>query len=309
MALVCPQSIASSVKKKVTKMSLLPFDERDGFIWIDGKMKPWRDAKIHVLSHGMHYASTVFEGERMYDGTIFKSREHSQRLHDSAETLGMHVPLDIDALEEIKYEVCAANDLRDCYVRAVAWRGGEQMGVSAKLTKTHVAVAAWAWGAYFDAEKRDKGITLKTSPWRRPAPDTAPTQAKAAGLYMICTMSKHAVEDAGFDDALMLDYRGYVAEASAANFFAVKDGVLITPPADCFLDGITRRTVLGLAQDMGIPLEERHIKPEELGGFQEIFVTGTAAEVTAVGQIDDHHYTVGPITKKLRSTYEALVRP
>ncbi len=290
-------------------MSVIPFDKRDGFIWIDGEMKPWREAQIHVLSHGMHYASCVFEGERMYNGKIFKSREHSVRLNNSADILGMNpIPLTIDELEQIKYDVCKANGLNEAYIRAVAWRGGEEMGVSAKNTKTHIAVAAWAWGTYFDASKRDKGITLKTSPWRRPAPDTAPTQSKAAGLYMINTMSKHAVEDDGFDDALMLDYRGYVAEASAANLFAVKDGGLITPEPDCFLNGITRQTVIHLAEDMNIPIEIRHIKPEELGDFQEIFVTGTAAEITAVGQIDDHHYKVGDVTKKLRTAYEELVR-
>ena len=289
-------------------MSVLPFDERDGFIWIDGEIKPWREAKIHVLSHGMHYASSVFEGERMYDGKIFESRKHSERFHKSAEILGMKIPISVDELEEIKYDICKKNDLTSAYIRPVAWRGGEQMGVSAKLTKTHVAVAAWAWGTYFDAEKRNTGISLKTSQWRKPAANTAPTQSKAAGLYMIATMSKHAVEDDGFDDALMLDYRGYVAEASAANFFAVKDGILITPTPDCFLNGLTRQAVIALAKDMGIPFEERHIKPEELNDFQEIFLTGTAAEVTAVGQIDDHHYTVGPVTKRLRNAYEALVR-
>ncbi|MGH1403380.1 MAG: branched-chain amino acid aminotransferase [Alphaproteobacteria bacterium] len=289
-------------------MSFIPFDERDGFIWINGTMVPWRDAKVHVLSHGMHYASSVFEGERMYEGKIFKSLEHSERFHNSAEILGMKVPYSVDELESVKYEVCKANNLKDAYIRPVAWRGGEQMGVSAKQTKTHVAVAAWEWGTYFDAEKRDKGITLKTAQWRRPAADTAPCHSKAAGLYMICTMSKHAVEDEGFDDALMLDYRGYVAEASAANFFAVQDGVLITPTPDCFLNGITRQTVIDLAKSHGVTVEERHIKPEELGSFQEIFVTGTAAEVTAVGQIDEHHYTVGPVTKMLRDSYEKLVR-
>ncbi len=288
-------------------MSAIPFDERDGFIWINGDIVPWREAKVHVLSHGLHYASSVFEGERMYNGKIFKSREHSERFHKSANILGMEVPYSVDELEKIKYDVCKKNGLDSAYIRPVAWRGGEQMGVSAKLTKTHVAVAAWSWGAYFDDEKRDKGISLKTSQWRRPAANTAPTQSKAAGLYMICTMSKHAVEDAGFDDALMLDYRGYIAEASAANFFAVKDGTLITPTPDCFLNGITRQTIISLAKDMGVPFDERHIKPEELSDFQEIFVTGTAAEVTAVGQIDDHHYTVGSITRKLRAAYEELV--
>lgn len=289
-------------------MSIIPFDERDGFIWINGKILPWKEAKIHVLSHGLHYASSFFEGERMYNGKIFKSREHSERFHRSGEILGMKVPYSVDEIEKIKYEVCEKNGLKDCYVRVVAWRGGEQMGVSAKLTKTHVAVAAWPWGSYFSEEKREKGISLKTAPWRRPAPDTAPTQAKAAGLYMICTMSKHAVEDEGYDDALMLDYRGYVAEASAANFFAVKNGVLVTPPPDCFLNGITRLTVLDLAKDLGIPVEIRHIKPEELGEIQEVFLTGTAAEVTAVGKIDNHSFTVGPITRKIRETYENLVR-
>lgn len=290
-------------------MSVIPFDERDGFIWLNGEMVDWRAAKIHVMSHGLHYASSVFEGERMYDGKIFKSREHSERFHKSASLLDMNpIPYSVDDLEDIKYAVCKANNLNDAYVRPVAWRGGEEMGVSAKGTKTHVAVAAWHWGTYFDEAKRDKGITLKTSPWRRPDPRTAPTQSKAAGLYMINTMSKHAVEADGFDDALMLDYRGNVAEASAANFFAVKDGGLITPEPDCFLNGITRQTVIDLAKEHDIPLEIRFIKPEELGDFEEIFVTGTAAEVTAVGQIDDHHYTVGPITKKLRGAYEELVR-
>ncbi len=289
-------------------MSIISFDDRDGFIWVNGGMKPWREAKTHVLSHGMHYGSLVFEGERMYGGKIFKSREHSKRLHKSAKILGFDIPVDVDELEQIKMDVCRINDLTDCYVRAFAWRGGEQMGVSAKNTKIHVGVAAWAWGTYFDAEKRNKGISLKTADWRKPAPETAPIQSKAAGLYMISTMSKHRVEDEGFDDALMLDYRGYIAEASAANFFAVKDGVLITPTPDCFLNGITRQTVIQIAKDMNIPVEVRHIKPEELGDFEEIFVTGTAAEVTAVGQIDEHHYTVGEITKKLRTAYEDMVR-
>lgn len=289
-------------------MSVIPFDERDGFIWIDGKMVPWREATVHCLSHGMHYASLVFEGERMYNGKIFKSREHSERLHRSAAILGMNpVPVSVDELEQIKYDVCKANDLNSAYIRAFAWRGGEQMGVSAKLTKTHVGVAAWSWGTYFSEEKRDLGISLKTAPWRRPAPDTAPTASKAAGLYMICTMSKHQVEDEGFDDALMLDYRGYVAEASAANFFAIKNGELHTPTPDCFLNGITRLTVIELAEKAGIPVIERHIMPDELGDFEEIFITGTAAEITAVGQIDNHKYTVGPITKQLRDAYEKLV--
>lgn len=288
-------------------MTIIPFDERDGFIWMNGKVYPWREAKIHVLSHGLHYASSVFEGERMYNGKIFKSRDHSERFHRSAEILGMKVPYSVDELEEIKYEVCRLNGLTDAYIRPVAWRGGEQMGVSARKTKTHVAVAAWAWGSYFNEEKLEKGISLKTAQWRRPAPNTAPTQSKAAGLYMICTISKHAVEDEGFDDALMLDYRGHIAEASAANFFAVKDGVLLTPPPECFLNGITRLTIIDIARKMNIPFEERTLLPSELSEFQEIFVTGTAAEVTPVGRIDDHYYTVGPITKKLKAAYTDLV--
>ena len=289
-------------------MSVIPFDERDGYIWINGKFLPWKDAKVHVLSHGLHYASSVFEGERMYNGVIFKSREHSERFLRSGEIIGMKIPYTVDELEEIKYSAAKKNCLTDCYVRPVAWRGGEQMGVSARLTKTHVAVATWAWGKYYSEEKYNNGVTLKTAKWRRPAPDTAPTAAKAAGLYMICTMSKHAAEDEGFDEVLMLDYRGHVAEASAANFFAVKNGTLITPPPECFLNGITRLTIIDLAKSLGIPFEERTILPKELGEFQEIFLTGTAAEVTAVGQIDEHKYTVGPVTKKLRSAYESLVR-
>lgn len=289
-------------------MTFVPFDDRDGFIWINGKMLPWREAKIHVLSHGLHYASSVFEGERMYDGVIFKSREHSARLIRSAEILGMEMPLSVDEIEQIKYEVMEANGLKNGYVRPVAWRGGEQMGVSARKTKTHVAVAGWHWGTYFPQEKLENGIRLKTSPWRRPAPNTAPTQSKAAGLYMICTISKHAVEDEGYDDALMLDYRGYIAEASAANFFAVKDGVLLTPTPDCFLNGITRQTVMALARQMGITVEERHIKPEELSGFQEVFLTGTAAELTPVGEIDGIKFKPAAVTKRLQDAYSTLVR-
>lgn len=288
-------------------MSIIPFDQRDGYIWIDGEIVEWKEAKVHVLTHGMHYGSAVFEGERMYNGKIFKSREHSERLHKSAEILDMKVPVSVDELEEIKYEVCKRNNLTTAYIRPIAWRGGEQMGISAEQTKTHIAVAAWEWGTYFDKEKRDKGISLKTSQWHRPAPNCAPTQSKAAGLYMICTISKHSAEAEGFDDALMLDHRGYVVEATGANLFAIKNGTLITPSPDCFLNGITRQTVISLAKDRNIPVEERHITPDELGTFDEIFLTGTAAEVTAVGQIDDHKYTVGPVTKALRGAYETLV--
>ena len=285
-----------------------PFDQRDGFIWIDGKIVEWKDAKIHVLSHGLHYASAVFEGERMYNGKIFKCRQHSERFHNSAKIMDMEIPVSCEELDKIKYEVCKENGLEDAYIRPIAWRGGEQMGVSAQATKTHVAIAAWFWGTYFDAEKRDKGISLKTSKWCRPPAECAPVESKAAGLYMIATLSKHAVEREGFDDALFLDNRGYVCEGTGANFFAVKEDTLITPTPDNFLNGITRQTVIALAKEHNIPVEVRHITPEELGLFEEIFVTGTAAEVTAVGKIDQHNYVVGPITRKLREAYETLVR-
>lgn len=289
-------------------MALIPYDDRDGFIYMDGKMMPWRDAKVHVLTHALHYASCVFEGERAYNGKIFRSNDHSLRLIKSAEILGMDMPMSAEEINTIKDEVLAINNVKDGYMRVVAWRGAEQMGISAQATKTHMAFCTWDWPSYFSPEKREKGIRLKTAPWKRPAPDTAPTQAKAAGLYMICTISKHAVEKEGYDDALMLDYRGFVAEATGANIFLIKDGEVHTPPADCFLNGITRQTLIQLCKDHGIKLHERHITPEELGSFQECFLTGTAAEVTAVGEIDDHRYTVGPVVRKLRDAYEALVR-
>lgn len=289
-------------------MALIPYDDRDGFIYMDGAMLPWRDAKIHVLTHALHYGSCVFEGERAYNGKIFKSHEHSQRLVKSAQILGMDMPMTADELDAVKIEVMKKNNVTDCYIRAVAWRGAEQMGISAQATKTHIAVCVWDWPSYFSTEKRENGIKLKTGPWRRPAPDTAPTQAKAAGLYMICTISKHAVEKEGYDDALMLDYRGFVAEATGANIFLIKNGEVYTPPADCFLNGITRQTLIALCKENGITLHERHIKPEELGDFEECFLTGTAAEVTAVGSIDHHKFTVGPVVRKLRDAYEALVR-
>lgn len=289
-------------------MALIPYDDRDGFIYMDGKMMPWRDARVHVLTHALHYASCVFEGERAYNGKIFRSNDHSLRLIKSAQILGMDMPLSAAEINTIKDEVLAKNNVKDGYMRVVAWRGAEQMGISAQATKTHIAFCTWDWPSYFSPEKREKGIRLKTGPWKRPAPDTAPTQAKAAGLYMICTISKHAVEKEGYDDALMLDYRGYVAEATGANIFFIKDGEVHTPPADCFLNGLTRQTLITLCKEHGIKLHERHIKPEELGTFQECFLTGTAAEVTAVGEIDQHKFTVGPVVRKLRDAYEALVR-
>lgn len=289
-------------------MALIPYDDRDGFIYMDGKMLPWRQANIHVLTHALHYGSCVFEGERAYNGKIFKSRQHSERLVKSASILGMDMPMSVDEMEAVKLEVMKVNNVTDGYMRVVAWRGAEQMGISAQATKTHIAFCTWEWPSYFSPEKRENGIRLKTGPYKRPAPDTAPTQAKAAGLYMICTISKHAVENEGYDDALMLDYRGFVAEATGANIFLIKDGEVHTPPADCFLNGLTRQTLIQLCKDHGITLHERHIKPEELPSFQECFLTGTAAEVTAVGSIDEHKFTVGPVVRKLRDAYEVLVR-
>ena len=286
-------------------MATQPFHDRDGQIWYDGTLVPWRDAKLHVLSHALHYASSVFEGERAYNGAIFKLTEHSQRLADSAQMLGFKLPCSVDDVDRACVEVCKANGIVDGYIRPVAWRGSEMMGVSAQATKIHLAIAAWPWPSYFSPEARLKGIRLKTAPWRRPAPTTAPVHAKAAGLYMICTMSKHGVENEGYDDALMLDWRGQVAEATGANIFMVMgDGRLHTPTPDCFLNGITRQTVIGLAKARGIEVVERAIMPDELAGAGEVFLTGTAAEVTPVGSIDQHRFTPGDITKTLMQDYE-----
>jgi branched-chain amino acid aminotransferase len=287
---------------------MIPMDDRDGTIWFDGKMVPWREAKIHVLTHGLHYASAVFEGMRAYDGNIFELTRHNERLHASAKLLGFSIPFSVAELDKASNAVVQANGFMNAYVRPVAWRGSEQMGVSAQQSKIHVAIASWEWPSYFSPELRDKGIKLAMSKWRRPAPDTAPTSSKAAGLYMICTLSKHAAEAEGWHDALMLDYRGQLAEATGANLFLVKDGVIHTPTPDCFLNGITRQTVIALAAKRGIKVVERAMWPEELKTADEIFVTGSAAEVTAIGQIADHHYTVGPITRQLRDDYEKLVR-
>ena len=289
-------------------MSLLPFDDRDGVIWWNGSLIPWRDAKWHVLSHGLHYASCVFEGERAYEGEIFKITQHSERLAGSARLLDFELPFSVAEIDAAKRQLVAAMKISDGYVRAVAWRGSEMMGVSAQETKINVAIAAWTWPSYFSPEARLKGIRLKTAPWKRPSPETAPIKAKAAGLYMICTLSKHAVERQGFDDALMLDWEGRVAESTGANVFLVMDGVIHTPTPDCFLDGITRRTVIELARGHGYELIERRVMPDEMGRADEVFLTGTAAEVTPVGQIDDHHYQVGPVTRTLMEDYEALVR-
>lgn len=284
------------------------FSDRDGLIWFDGKIIPWREAQVHVLTHGLHYASSIFEGERAYEGNIFKMHEHSQRFVRSAELIDMDMPMSADELDEAKMEILAANKLTNAYIRPVAWRGSEQLGISAQATKTHIAIACWEWPSYFGEEAREKGISLQTSKWAAPMPNTAVTASKTAGLYATHTMSKHAAEAAGYTDALMLDYRGLVAEATGANLFMIKDGAIKTPVPDCFLNGLTRQTLIALAKENGYALEETQITPEELHKADEVFLTGTAAEVTAVGKIDDTTYTVGPVTRTLRDAYETLVR-
>ena len=277
-------------------MSMIPFDDRDGFIWYDGRLIPWRDAKLHVLTHGLHYASCVFEGERVYSGKVFRLEDHNERLRNSARILGFEVPAGMDDLATATYELISANNIVDGYVRPIAWRGPEQMGVSAQATKIHLALAAWEWPAYFSPEARARGIRMKWANWARPAPHTAPTDAKAAGLYMICTLSKHMAEGEGFDDALMLDWRGQLAEGTGANIFLVINGELHTPTPDCFLNGITRKTVISLAHKRGIKVVERAIMPDELAKAQEVFLTGSAAEVTPVGEIvgEVGHYRFTP---------------
>jgi branched-chain amino acid aminotransferase len=284
------------------------FDSLEGQIWYDGKLVPWQDADVHVLTHGLHYGSCVFEGERSYGGNIFKLREHTDRLIGSALTMGFEIPYSAEEIDTACNEVCKVNGITDGYIRPVAWRGSEMMGVSAQNNTIHLAIAAWPWPSYFSPEARMKGIRLKTSKWRRPAPDTAPVHAKAAGLYMICTLSKHEAERQGYDDALMLDWRGQVAESTGANIFMVMgDGKLHTPTPDCFLNGITRQTVIDLAKARGIEVIERAISPDELANATEVFLTGTAAEVTPVGEIDEHKFSVGDISKWLIADYDKAV--
>jgi len=283
------------------------FDDRDGWIWLDGKLVPWRDAQVHVLTHALHYASSVFEGQRAYNGEIFKLREHTERLHRSAQLLGFEIPWSADAIDAACYEVIKANGWTDAYLRPVAWRGSESMGVAPGNTKPHLAIAAWEWGKYFGEELAREGIRLDIAPWRRPAPYTAPTESKAAGLYMICTLSKQHAEQRGFNDALMFDWRGRVAEATGANVFFVRDGTLHTPTPDCFLDGITRRTVMDLARKRGVDVEERAIWPEELASFEQMFLTGTAAEVTPVKSAGPWNFEVGELTLQLQKDYDDLV--
>ena len=290
-------------------MAAQAFDDRDGWIWYDGKLVPWRDAKVHVLTHALHYASAVFEGERAYGGAIFKSTQHSERLRQSARVLDFEVPYSAAEIDAAKAQTLQKNGFADAYVRPVAWRGSEMMGVSAQHNKIHLAIAVWEWPSYFDPAQRMKGIRLDLAEYRRPDPATAPSLAKAAGLYMICTISKHRAERRGYADAMMLDWQGRVAECTGANIFFVKDGVLHTPIADCFLDGITRQTVIELARRRGVEVVERRIMPDELAGFSECFITGTAAEVTPVGEIGAHKFTPGALTAALIDDYAAEVTP
>ncbi|MDB3921959.1 branched-chain amino acid aminotransferase [Paracoccaceae bacterium] len=286
----------------------LGYDDRDGKIWLDGQLVDWRSAQVHVLSHAMHYASSVFEGERAYGGKIFKSRAHSERLLASGKLIDFEIPYSVKDIEAAKEAALQANGLSDAYVRAFAWRGaGPDMGVASSRNPVRMAVAVWSWGNYYGDAKM-KGAKLDIAKWRRPDPATAPSQAKAAGLYMIATMSKHAAEAKGCSDAMMFDYRGYVAEATGANIFFVKDGEVHTPTADAFLNGITRQTVIEMLKEKGIRVIERHIMPEELEGFEQCWLTGTAAEVTPVGQIGDYHFDVGALTRDISESYEILVR-
>lgn len=284
------------------------YDDRDGLIWVDGKLVDWRDANVHILTHAMHYASSVFEGERAYNGKIFESRKHSERLRASANMIDFDIPWTVDEIEAAKIQVLHANGQTDAYLRAIAWRGaGEDMGVASAKNPVRLAIASWEWGAYY-GDAKTKGAKLDVSKWKRPSPETIPCHAKAAGLYMICTMSKHAAEAKGCSDAMMLDYRGYVAEATGANLFFVKDGEVHTPDPDCFLNGITRQTVIKMLRERNIKVHERHIQPEELEGFEQCWLTGTAAEVTPVGQIGDYHFEVGALARGISESYEKLVR-
>jgi branched-chain amino acid aminotransferase len=289
-------------------MAFVPFDDRDGWIWFDGAFVPWRDAKTHVLTHGLHYGSSVFEGERMYSGEIFKLTAHSQRLKRSAELLDFDIPYSVAEIDAACKETCEKNGLSDCYIRPVAYLGAEQLSVSSLNSKVHLAIAAWEWPSYFDPEVKKKGIRLEWAKWRRPDPASAPSTAKAGGLYMICTMSKTAAEKRGYADAMMLDWRGYVAEATGANVFFVQNGVLHTPRVDHILDGITRQTIIEMAQARGVEVVVRDILPEELADFSECFLTGSAAEVTPVSEIGDNRFTPGELSLSLMDDYGKLVR-
>ena len=289
-------------------MVVSPYDDRDGMIWVDGHLVPWRDAKVHVLTHALHYGSSVFEGERAYNGKIFESKKHSERLIQSANYLDMPIPYSVEEIEAAKQKILEHSKAKDLYVRVIAWRGsGLDMGVASARNQVHMSVSAWEWGAYYGDAKM-QGAKLDISKWKRPSPETIPSFAKASGLYMICTVSKHEAEAKGCSDALMLDYRGYVAEATGANVFFVKDGEVHTPKPDCFLNGITRQTVMAMLKDRGIKIFERHIELNELANFTECWLTGTAAEVTPVGSIGDYEFQVGSLTKDIAVSYDKLVR-
>ena len=290
-------------------MDPIPYDQRDGFIWMDGALVPWRDAKTHVLTHALHYGSGVFEGARLYDTEVFALTKHSERLHRSAKTLGFEIPYSVAELDQACRDVIKAQGLAEGYIRPIAFRGSEEIGVAAKHTKIHVAIACWEWGSYFPEDERMRGIRLCFANYRRPDPKTAPSTAKASGLYMICTIEKHRSMDLNYADAMMLDYRGLVAEATGANIFFVKDGVLHTPVPDCILNGITRQTIIALAKRRGIKVAERQIQPEELADFEQCFLTGSAAEVTPVSEIGEYRFTPGEITKALMDDYSAFARP
>jgi branched-chain amino acid aminotransferase len=287
---------------------VIPFDQRDGSLWYDGKLVPWKSAQTHVLTHGLHYGSSVFEGQRMYNGTIFKLKEHTDRLFFSAETLGMKIPFTKEQINQACIDVCKANGIIDGYLRPVAFRGSEMMAVSAQNTTIHVAVACWPWPSYFSPAEKLKGIRLDIARYKRPSPETEPVHAKAAGLYMICTICKHEAEAKGYADAMFLDYRGYISEATGANVFFVKDGELHTPTPDCFLNGLTRQTVIAIAKAGGVKVIERHIQPEELTGFTECFLTGSAAEVTPVSEIGPYTFKPGALTETLMNAYSDMVR-
>jgi len=290
-------------------MAAQSYDNLEGVIWYDGKLVPWTDAQVHVLTHGLHYASSVFEGQRAYGGKVFKLEEHTDRLIESARILGFELPYTAEAINQANLDVLQAQGLKDAYLRPVAWRGSEMMGVSAQANTVHLAIAAWEWPSYFDPEERLKGIRLDIAEWRRPDPATIPCKSKAAGLYMICTLSKHAAEAKGYADAMMLDHRGHVAEATGANVFFIRDGKIHTPTPDCFLDGITRRTVIDLARKRQIEVIERTILPEEMAEFEQCFITGTAAEVTPVSEIGPYRFAPGEMSQTLMDDYMQAVQP
>lgn len=289
-------------------MSILPFDQREGSIWFDGQIVPWKEAKVHVLTHGLHYASSIFEGERAYAGTIFKSREHSQRLHKSAGIMDFVIPYSVEQLDAAKAKVVELNGGGDQYVRPVAWRGSEMMAVSAQHNTIHVAIASWTWPSMFDPEAKMKGIRLDIADYRRPDPQCAPVHAKAAGLYMICTISKHKAEKKGYADAMMLDWQGRVAECTGANIFFTRDGAIHTPIADCFLNGITRQTVIAIAKQQGMEVIESRIMPDDLPSYNECFIVGSAAEVTPISEIGPYKFKPGNISRTLMDAYSNAVR-